>query len=107
MSCTGNVEEKFQACFQKFDLYLVASERLSKTGNVKCALFLHAAGEKAIEVYNAMSFTDAGKGSYSALIRKVSKFVLGEKKDLDHVRYMFNRNQKGGETFLSFITDIF
>ena len=45
------------------------------------------------------------KDNYNALVRKFKKFVQG-KKDLAHERYIFNkRDQKEGETFLSFLTN--
>ena len=33
-------------------------KKMLKLDNEKCALFLHLAGEKAIEVYNALTFTE-------------------------------------------------
>ena len=71
MSWTGNVEENFKIWFQKF--------KTSKPNRIKCAHFLHVAGEMAIVVYNALSFTDAEKGIYNTLICKYSNFIEGKK----------------------------
>ena len=77
-----------------------------KPDNIKCALFLHIAGEKAIDVYNAQTFIEAEESKYNALIRKFKEFVES-KKGLGHERYIFkNRDQKEGETFVSFLTNI-
>ena len=93
MTRTGNVEENFSIWFQKFELYFVALEKTLKPDNVKCALFLLK--KKAIEVRNALTFTDA-EGKYKALVLKFKEFIEG-KKGLAHKHYVFNnRVQKKG-----------
>ena len=84
----------------------MAIEKTLKPDNIKGALFLHIVGEKAIEVYNALIFTDTEKAYFSALISKFSKFIE-TKKDLVYEQYIFNkRNQKEGKIFLFFLMDI-
>lgn len=39
-------------------MYLVASGISEKTEKVKCATFLHVAGDEAIKVFNTMEFDD-------------------------------------------------
>ena len=59
---------------------------------------------KAVEVYHALTFTEAEKGNYNALVGKFQKLVEG-KKELAHECYVFNnRDQNERETFLSFLT---
>ena len=73
-----------------------------KPDNVKCTLFLHIAGEKATEAYNALTFTKAEEGRYNVLVRKFKEFSE-DKKDLAHERYIFNnRDQKEGLGFLAY-----
>ena len=48
---------------------------MTKLNHVKCALFLHIAREKAVEVYTALTFTEAEKGNYNVLVCKFPKFV--------------------------------
>ena len=72
----------------------MASEKILKPDNVKCALFLLIAQERTIEIYNALTFTEA-EGKYNDFIHKFKEFVEG-KKDFAHE----------GETFLSFLTNI-
>ena len=50
MTLTGNVEENFKTLFQKFEL-CHQKKKPTKLNLIKCALFLHVAREKAIEVY--------------------------------------------------------
>ncbi len=42
----------------KVDLYLVATGIAEKSDKVKCATFLHVAGDDAIKVFNTMDFDD-------------------------------------------------
>ena len=39
------------------------SKKTLKADNATCALFLHIAGEKAIEVYNVLTFIEPEEGS--------------------------------------------
>ena len=105
MTRIGNVEENFRTWFQEFELYLVASEKPLKLDNVKCALFQHIAGERAIEDYNDLTFTEAEEGKYNALVHKFKEFVEG-KKDLVHKCYVFNNRDQIEEIFFSFLTNI-
>ena len=73
--------------FQK--LYLVASEKTTKSDHVKYVLVLQVVGEKVLEVYNALTFTEAEQRNYNALVHKFKKFVEG-KEDLAHEFYVFN-----------------
>ena len=54
--------------------------KTTKSDHVKCVLFLHVAGEKAVEVYNALTFTEAERSNYNALVRKFKKSVEGKKR---------------------------
>ena len=71
------------------------------TAPVRNITFLHIAGEKAIVVYNALTFTEAEEGKYNTLVLKFKEFVEG-KKDLAQEHYVFNKRDQKGETFLSF-----
>lgn len=48
---------------------------------IKCTLFLHMAGEKAIKIDNAITFTETEKGNYKSLERKLQEYVQ-DKKDI-------------------------
>lgn len=82
-----NVEGNYRNWLQKFELYyLVASEK-NYQGKIKSALFLHMAREKAIEVYNALTFTDTEKG-------KSQKYVQG-KQNIAHKRHQEHNDTAG------------
>ena len=106
LSFDGNLEENWQNWIQKFELYLLASEKSEKAEQIKCALFLHCAGERAIELYNALTFTDNEKDKYEVLKTKFAEHMSG-RKDVCFKRSKFwARNQKPGEMFVNYLADI-
>ncbi len=58
MCLEGNLAENWRSWIQKFKLHLVASGISEKTEKVKCATFLHVAGDDAIKVFNTMDLDD-------------------------------------------------
>lgn len=51
----GNLAENWRAWIQKFDLYLIATGIAEKSEKVKCATFLHVAGDDAIKTAQDIS----------------------------------------------------
>ena len=76
---------------------------MTKPNHVKYALFLHVAGEKAIEVYHVLAFTEAEKGNYNALVKQVSKIYRGQKKTwpTNIVSSIIRARKKEKHSFLS------
>lgn len=52
----GNLAENWRRFRQRFELYVAASGGASKPAKVQFSLFLHIAGEEAVEVYNTFTF---------------------------------------------------
>lgn len=50
----GNLSENWRRFRQRLELFLAATEGASKAAEVQSSLFLHIAGEDAVEVYNTM-----------------------------------------------------
>ena len=103
LSFDGNLEENWKNWLQSFELFLYASEKYNKDDKIKCALLLHCAGEKAIEIYNSFTFTNAEKDKYDVLIEKFKTHMAG-KKDVSYERTIFNsRIQKEDELFANYL----
>lgn len=106
LSFDGNLEENWRNWIQKFEFYLLASEKSEKPDKIKCALFLHCAGERAIEVFNSLTFTDNEKDKYEVLRTKFADHMSG-RKDVSFERSKFwARNQKPGELFVNYLADV-
>ena len=100
----GKVSENWKKWVQRYDLYMEATEKNKKTEKIQCAMFLHLAGEEAIEVYNTLTFEDAEKGKITPLKAKFEEYCLGVVSET-HERLVFNsRVQEQGEKFDKFLT---
>lgn len=77
----GNVEDNYWNWLQKYELYLVASEKNIKLDKIKCALFLHMTDWRKgnIGIYNALTFSDTEKGNYKSIMRKFQEYFQGRK----------------------------
>lgn len=121
---SGNIAAEWAHFKQKFEIFLVASQQEKAPSAVKWALLLGEAGNDALEVYN--SFKDklmetkevtAEDGtvttvkedysqSYERVLMEFDAYAA-EKKSLTGCRELFNgRNQKGGEAFANWLTDL-
>lgn len=58
LSLEGNLAENWRSWIQKFELYLIASGIAEKSEKIKCATFLHVAGDEAIKVFNTMDLLE-------------------------------------------------
>ena len=55
LSLQGNLAENWRRWKQRFQLYMVASGKDTKSDGVKSATFLHVAGQDALEVFNTFT----------------------------------------------------
>ena len=71
------------------------------------ALFLHAIGIKALEIYNSFDFVnEVEKNNLKAIIAKFNAHAIGEKNET-YERYVFNsRIQKENEPFEEFLAGV-
>lgn len=77
LSLQGNIAENWRRWKQRFELYMVASEKNEKSNEVKAAIFLHLAGPEALEVFNTLSFDNDGDDKkLDKLIEKFQAFCI-------------------------------
>ncbi|XP_067284600.1 uncharacterized protein [Pseudorasbora parva] len=98
LSFKGNTGENWRTWIQKFELYLVASGTSAKSGKIKCATFLHIAGDEAIKGFNTMDFEEL-KGKF--------KRYCEPRKNLTYLRHMFfTRAQGPTELIDAYVTEL-
>ena len=92
---------------QRFEVYMVASGKNNKGDEVKAATFLHLAGPEALEVFNTLSFDNAGdEKKLDKLVEKFEAYCI-PRKNVTWERHVFNiRNQQPGETVDQYVTDL-
>ena len=77
----GNVADSWRKFRQRFNIYLHASGQSKKSNETKTCLFLHIAGDRAIEVYNSFYFDPDSddKDNIDKVIEKFEAFCVGKK----------------------------
>ncbi|XP_039870493.1 uncharacterized protein LOC120723214 [Simochromis diagramma] len=102
----GNLSENWRRFRQRFELYLAATGGASKPPKVQSSLFLHVAGEEAVEVYN--TFTFAENGDEHKLMKIMEKFeeYCNPKKNITYERYKFFTCVQGDMPISQYITEL-
>ncbi|XP_035220342.1 uncharacterized protein LOC118193371 [Stegodyphus dumicola] len=74
--------------------------------DVKVALFLNAAGEEAVEVFNTLNLSTGDQGNYEKVLERFEAFTT-PRTNVVVERFLFNkRKQEEGELFDCFVTDL-
>ncbi|KAL1281342.1 hypothetical protein QQF64_000145 [Cirrhinus molitorella] len=84
-----NLVENWQTWIQTFDLYLIATG----IDKVKCATFLHVAGDDAIKVFDNTDFDD-DVDDFEVLKEKFREYCE-PRKNITYLRHMFFRRAQG------------
>lgn len=93
----GNLSENWRRFRQWFELYLAATGGASKTAKVQSSLFLHIAGEDAVEVYNTFTFAEDNKHKLNKIMEKFDEYCH-PKKNITYERYRFFTCSKGHDS---------
>lgn len=111
LSLTGNLSVNWRKFRQSFEIYVAAAGLVKRNNDLKVATFLNLIGEEALEVYNNFEKDKDEEGNeapetLASLLQKFEKYC-NPKKNVLHARFVFySRNQKTGESFDSFYTEI-
>lgn len=102
----GNLSENWRRFKRNFDIFMTAGELTEKSDAIKVNTFLNAVGEEAVEIFDSFNLSTLQRAHYDTVIQAFSDFCT-PKKNTVYERYMFyQRKQKEGETFDSFLIDI-
>lgn len=102
----GNLSENWRRFRQRFELYLTAIGGANKPDKVQSSLFLHVAGEEAVEVYNTFTFEE--EGDEHKLTKIMEKFdnYCNPKKNITYERYNFFTCVQGDMSFSQYLTEL-
>ena len=103
---TGNLSENWRRFKRHFDIFLAAGKLNVENDEVKINTLLNAVGEEAIDVFDTFGLTEAQQKSYDEVVKAFETFCKA-KKNTVYERYVFyERNQKDGEPFDTFLMEI-
>ena len=106
LSLQGNIAKNWKDWIRAFQLYETATELTAKTEPIRCATFLHVAGPAAQQIFDTLQFATEERGKIQPLKDKF-KAYCEPKKNLTVTRYLFNtRNQRHGESFSNYMTEL-
>lgn len=106
MEMNGNLAEHWRIWRQKFENYLIASETLKKSDEIKCAQLLHFLGDDALQIYNSFTFLEEEKGKFDILVKKFDQHFI-PKKNLTYERYKFFKSRQAAtESIEQFVTEL-
>lgn len=105
--CLSGDSDREWKCFkQKFELYLLATEKSKKSEDVKIALLLTCGGDELLTVYNSLNLTSTSSQdpTLKSVLDKFDTYFSPRKTELA-ARYKFRKcMQRPGEPLESYIT---
>lgn len=97
--------ENWRSWIQKFELYLIASGISDKAEKVRCATFLHVAGDDAIKVFNTMDFDDDVDDL--EILKDKFRQYCEPRRNITYLRHVFfTRVQGKSESIDAYVTDL-
>ena len=103
---SGNVSQNYKDWIKSYEIYAIASGVIEKDELIQCNIFLHVAGPAAQKIHSNMEFSDDDKDKIKPLKDKFQEFCEG-KRNVTLIRHKFNNtNQKEGETFDEYLTEL-
>lgn len=107
LDLNGNVSDNWRKFIQRFRIYLQATEKDKKPSALQTAVFLHIAGEEAMEVYNTFTFDkEADRTDLELVISKFKDYCTPKKNVVFERHQFFSRTQNVGEAIDLFVTDL-
>ena len=106
LDLNGNLSQNFRDWHRSYQIYAIASGVSEKSQKIQCNVFLHVAGPAAQKVFSTWTIPDDEKDKIEPLITRFKIYCEG-KRNITVIRYNFNtRNQRPGEGFESYYTEL-
>ena len=104
VSLTGDLSVGWQRWVERFDCYMMATERDKKVGGIQVATLLTLMGSEAMEVYRSFDWgSEAEKHDISQVKEKLARYFTPRTNET-YARYKFLQRNPG--TFDAFLTDL-
>lgn len=102
----GNIAENWKKFKRNFEIFMTAGDLNAKTDEIKIGCFLNAVGEDAVDVFDTFGLSEEDSKVYATVVGAFENFCK-PKKNTVYDRFLFyQRKQKEGEPFDTFLMDI-
>ena len=105
LNLQNNMAMNWQAWYDAYEFYAVASGASSKGEKVQCSLFLHVAGPEAQKAYRTMNIPSEDKDKIKPLV-KAFKEYCEKKTNITVIRYKFNSYAQTTESMDTYIREL-
>lgn len=106
LSFEGNYKENWKKWRKTFEIYMTATDLVSKPEARKVAILLHVAGEEAMEKFETFGLTDDQKKKLDDVLKAFDEFCTPKVNERVERHIFFTRVQNSGENFTCFLTDL-
>ncbi|KAJ8981588.1 hypothetical protein NQ317_002616 [Molorchus minor] len=106
LDLNGNLSENWRRFKQNYSFFMKASEKDSKSSDIKASILLSLAGEEAVELFNTFGLSEADSLEEEKILDAFEAYC-NPKKNVVYERYKFyKRDQLEGENFEQFLAEI-
>lgn len=102
----GNIGENWRRFKRNYNIFMIAAGIDVKTDVVKIKSFLNAIGEDAVEMFDTFELNMLQRATYTEVIKSFEEFCKPRKNTVYERFVFYQRSQKDGENFDSFLIDI-
>ena len=106
LSLTGNLAHNFSVFEQQYRIYEEAIALTDKPAKRRANVLLHVIGQEALKVYNGFSWSEGENTTVEGILQKFKEYCQ-PLTNVTYERYVFfTRNQKEGESFDAYYTEL-
>ena len=92
---------------ERYDFYIMATEKNNKPGSVQVAILLTLMGSDAIDIYRTFEWANAADKDNIDSVKSKFEAYFAPRKNVTYERYTFmRRHQRASEPFDTFLTDL-
>ncbi|RVE43776.1 hypothetical protein evm_011625 [Chilo suppressalis] len=106
LSFEGDLAKNFKTWLRQVELYMCANECHKKPSDTKAAILLHLLGEEGLDKFETFNLTEPEKSDYEKVLTALKEYCLPKTNETINRHIFFARNQKQGENFIYYLSEI-
>ncbi|XP_037046531.1 uncharacterized protein LOC119081601 [Bradysia coprophila] len=106
LSFDGNLAQNWRSFKRQYDVFEKAIEADKKKDEPRIAVFLNAAGQEAVEIFDTLELTEEHRKSFKHVVEAYENLCIPKKNEVYERFIFYSRNQKEGEKFDSFLVNL-